>query len=155
MTRNSTPLAVVAAALIRPDGTVLMQRRPLGKEHGGLWEFPGGKVEPQESPQSALVREIAEELGSIITEADLAVVATSGPLPHAKVPVVITLYSCRRWDAEPICLEGEEIGWFALRELPGLSMPPLDYPLAEALIFQFTGLPRSNPPPIGASPTRP
>lgn len=155
MTRISTPLAVVAAALIRPDGKVLMQRRPLDKEHGGLWEFPGGKVEPPESPESALVREIAEELGTAITGADLAPVATSGPLPHAEVPVVITLYSCRRWVGEPLCLEGEEIGWFGLRDLPGLAMPPLDYPLAEALIFQFCGLPSLNPPPIGASPTRP
>ena len=155
MTRKSTLVPVVAVALMRHDGAILMQRRRLGGAHGGLWEFPGGKVEPQETPESALVREIAEELGVVVAESDLLHSATSGPLPDAEMPVVITLYSCRRWQGEPLCLEGEEIGWFAMREIPGLAMPPLDYPLADALIFSNSGLPRSNPPPIGASPTRP
>lgn len=130
-------MIVVAAALVRPDGFVLMQRRPIGGAHGGLWEFPGGKVEPGELLKSALVREISEELGILVDPVDLVHVARAGPLDDVAVPVVISLYACRLWVGEPLCLEGEEIAWFAPRDIPGLAMPPLDYPLADALILSI------------------
>ena len=137
MQEISTPVLVVAAALLAPEGRVLMQRRRLGGEHGGLWEFPGGKVEPGESPESALLREFAEELGVGLDSAAIE------PLSFASDPSlppsqgrrhVILLYTCRRWQGEPRCLEGEEIAWFAPESLAGLPMPPLDYPLARALV---------------------
>jgi 8-oxo-dGTP diphosphatase len=137
----STPIVVVAAALIEPGGRVLLQRRRLGSEHGGLWEFPGGKVEPGESPQSALLREIEEELGVGLDPASLAPLSFAcdpeWPLPPCR-PLVILLYTCRSWEGEIECLDGEEIGWFALAELARLAMPPLDYPLAAALRAALT-----------------
>ena len=93
-------MLVVAAALVGPDGMVLLHRRAFGAVHGGLWEFPGGKVNPGESPESALARELAEELGIAVEEADLAPVGfasgqTAGDDPARAL--VILLYSCARW----------------------------------------------------------
>lgn len=137
MPRFSTPLLVAAAALIDGDGRVLMQRRRIGAQHGGLWEFPGGKLESGESPESALVREIEEELGLILDAAGLAPLAFasgSAQASGARPGIVILLYTCRRWRGAPICREGEEIRWFAPNGLAALAMPPLDYPLAQALV---------------------
>jgi len=136
MENNPTFVPVVAVALIRPDGQVLMQKRRRGAEHSGLWEFPGGKVECGETPESALIREIDEELGIRLDVAALAPVGfASDPAqpPAARQPHVILLYSCRHWHGEPACLDAEAIGWFALDALKQLAMPPLDIPLAAAL----------------------
>lgn len=127
---NPTLVMVVAAALIDAEGRVLMQQRPLAKEHGGLWEFPGGKVDAGESLAQSLARELAEELGIGIEPDDIA------PLTFASAEgqrPVILLYTCHRWHGTPVCLEGEAIGWFAPDALAGLEMPPLDVPLAAAL----------------------
>lgn len=135
--KNSTLIVVVAVALIRDDGCVLMQRRRFGGMHGGLWEFPGGKVKPLETAEQALIREIGEELGISLGVSDLAPLAfASDPAqpPAPREPYVILLYRCRKWRGEPRCLEGEAIGWFARDELPGLAKPPLDVPLVEALL---------------------
>ena len=133
-----TVMIVVAVALIRADGRVLMQRRRFGTVHGGLWEFPGGKVEPKETVQYAAVREIAEELGVAIDPAELepaGFAATSGEAGGTvSHQIVILLYICRRWSGEPQCRDAEEIGWFEPDAIPGLEMPPLDYPLAQGLI---------------------
>lgn len=137
-----TVIPVVAAALVAPDGRVLMQQRRLGGAHGGLWEFPGGKVEPGESLESALLREIGEELGLRLDPACLRPVsfASDPALPPApRAPHVILLYTCRRWSGEPECREGEAIAWFAPEDLSELAMPPLDYPLAEALVRMLRG----------------
>jgi len=128
---------VVAAAFVARDGHILMHRRNRNSVHGGLWEFPGGKIEKAESPETALVREINEELGVAVELRDLAPVAfasgeTAGP--DARAPLVILLYTCRKWSGNPRCLEGEEIAWFAPEELAELDMPPLDYPLAAQLV---------------------
>lgn len=132
-----TVVPVVAVALVAPDGRILMQRRRADRAHGGLWEFPGGKVEPEESPESALVREIEEELGVRLDPANLAPLtfASDPALPPApRAPHVILLYICREWPGEPRCLDGEAIAWIRPDALLALPMPPLDVPLAKALL---------------------
>lgn len=132
-----TIVPVVAAALIGADGQVLMQRRRLGAEHGGLWEFPGGKVEAGESLTESLCREVSEELGIAVEPDSLQPLSFSASEAQ---PHVILLYTCRTWSGDPVCLDGEEIGWFAPTELSHLAMPPLDVPLARRLvIFLATG----------------
>ena len=129
-------MLVAAVALVDKSGLVLLQRRRLTADHGGLWEFPGGKIEAGESPESAAVREIGEELGVALDPAALATITfASGPsTPRGRHPgLVILLYSCRSWLGEPQCREGEEIRWFATGDLGALPTPPLDYPLARAL----------------------
>ena len=128
---------VVAVALIGADGRVLMQRRRLSRAHGGLWEFPGGKVEGGESPEQAAVREMAEELAVVIAPAALIPVgfASDPAQPSApRQPHLILLYLCRQWDGDPQCLDAEAIAWVAPGALQDLTMPPLDYPLAAALV---------------------
>lgn len=125
-----TIVPVVAVALLRKDGCVLMQQRPFGKAHGGLWEFPGGKVEAGETVESALIREISEELGIGLAADALRPLTFAAAADEA---FVILLYTCRCWTGEPQCLEGEAIGWFSPADLQDLPMPPLDVPLAEAL----------------------
>jgi 8-oxo-dGTP diphosphatase len=132
-----TMVPVVAVALIAPDGRVLMQRRRQDRAFGGLWEFPGGKIEAGESPESALLREVAEELGIALSPAALAPLSfASDPRlpPEPRQPHVILLYTCRAWSGEAQCLDADMLGWFAPVELRQLPMPPLDVPLAEALI---------------------
>ena len=133
----STPVLVVAVALIDSRGCVLMQRRPQGRAHGGLWEFPGGKVEPGETLEGAMVREIEEELGIALDVADLHPLTFASDRkqpPAPRAPHVILLYTCRNWHGTAECRDGQEIGWFAPDALSALEMPPLDYPLAAALI---------------------
>lgn len=125
-------LPVVAAALIDADGRILMQRRPPGKAHAGLWEFPGGKIEPGETPERALVRELEEELGIAVTVADLA------PLAFASVPagartLLLLLYVCERWGGAPQPLEADALTWRSPAALRDLAMPPADLPLVAAL----------------------
>ena len=130
MKKIPTAIAVVAVALIAADDRVLMQRRRSEAQHGGLWEFPGGKVEPAETLTTALIREIEEELGLTLMADSLV------PLARAADPcgtIVIDLYTCRHWQGEPRCLDAEAIGWFAPESLSALAMPPLDVPLARAL----------------------
>ena len=137
MQNFSTPVLVVAAALIDDAGRILLQRRRLTSEHGGLWEFPGGKVEPGESPQMAISREIEEELDLRLDSANLAPLtfaSEAGPPPPGRKAYVILLYTCRAWTGHAQCRDGEEIAWFQPHELAGLAMPPLDYPLADALL---------------------
>jgi 8-oxo-dGTP diphosphatase len=125
-----TVVPVVAAALIAPDGRVLMHRRRFGAAHGGLWEFPGGKVEPGESKELALVREIGEELGVRLEPDRLAHLSTAS---DPQSGIVIDLYTAHHWTGDLRCIEGEAIAWLAPDALHQLAMPPLDVPLAEAL----------------------
>ncbi len=126
-------------ALVRGDGLVLMQQRPRASQHGGLWEFPGGKVEAGETPEAAAARELHEELGVEIAPGHLLPVGfASGPgsivpeKPGGRA-IVILLYACRAWQGDPTAHEAEALDWYAPTAISGLAMPPLDYPLADAL----------------------
>jgi len=127
-------MAVVAGAMHRADGRWLMHRRPEGKHHAGLWEFPGGKVEPAEMPADALVRELAEELGIRCKAEDCtpAKFAETGAT-EARRPIVILLYTIAQWEGEPRALEGGAVEWFTPANALALPKPPLDVELAKAL----------------------
>ena len=108
-----------------------MHRRPLASQHGGLWEFPGGKIEFGEAPTAALSRELLEELGIAVDPKHFDFVAKAqGYYPALR----IDLFRCSRWAGDPQCLEGGAVGWFEPQSLLALAMPPLDVPLAEALL---------------------
>ncbi len=123
---------VVAVALIDVDGRVLLARRPPGKTMAGLWEFPGGKVQPGETPENALIRELNEELG-IDTWASclapLAFASHSYPDFHLLMP----LYACRTWKGRPQPREGQELAWVAKQNFDHFQMPPADVPLLPML----------------------
>ncbi len=123
---------VVAAALVDGAGRVLVAQRPAGKSLAGLWEFPGGKIEPGEAPAAALVRELAEELGIAVAEADLQPL---GFVSHAypDFHLLMLLYSCTRWTGEPRGDEGQPIAWHRPAALAALAMPPADVPLLAPL----------------------
>ena len=123
-------LEVVAVALIDDRGRTLLQQRRADRQHGGLWEFPGGKIEPRETAIAGLIREIAEELGIAVQQRDLAWLARA---EDAAAGLVISLYTCRRWTGALQCLDAAAIGWFAPADMLALLLPPLDRPLAEAL----------------------
>jgi len=124
-------LLVVAAALVDGAGRVLMQQRPAKREHGGLWEFPGGKLEPGEGPAGALVRELREELAiDVVPEACVPLGFAANEGGKGARAVVLLLYGCRTWQGEPVSQEGAQIAWCAPDALGTLAMPPLDIPLA-------------------------
>ena len=125
---------MVAAALHDDEGRWLMHRRPAGKQHGGLWEFPGGKVEFGENPRQALVREIREELGVTLAEEDVrpAFFAEEGA-QRGRDPIVLMLYTCRWPGDRAVALEGGVVEWFAPACIAALDKPPLDVALAAAL----------------------
>ncbi len=128
--RTKRPLIVVAAALTDAAGRILLQMRRKGTDHAGLWEFPGGKIEPGEHPQSALVREIYEELGVVLGESTLTPLGFAASDGTAARPILLLLYQCREWSGEPRCLDAEAIAWVAPQDFAGLAMPPLDIDLA-------------------------
>lgn len=136
---SDAPIWVVAGALKGPEGTWLMHRRPLGKAHGGLWEFPGGKVETSEIPAEALIRELHEELGVVIDPAHCSPECFAEDKRNAGArPIVILLYTIANWIGSPEALEGEEIGWFSPQEIAGLPKPPLDERLAARMFGQMS-----------------
>jgi 8-oxo-dGTP diphosphatase len=123
---------VVAAALIDADDRVLIARRPEGKEMAGLWEFPGGKIAPGESPEAALVRELAEELGIDVTRACLAPF-TFASHRYADIHLLMPLYLCRRWRGTVVAREHAELKWVRPNQLRDFAMPPADVPLVAML----------------------
>ena len=129
-------IPVVAGALRGKDGRWLMHKRPFEKQHGGLWEFPGGKVEAGETPAKALIRELREELGIEIAYESLT---PSGFAEEAgadtKPAIVIMLYTIADWEGTPHGLEGGEVAWFTPTEIESLAKPALDIELA-ARLFQ-------------------
>lgn len=143
MANSPTPLAVVAGALAGESGRWLMQRRPLHKHHGGLWEFPGGKVESGESPRNALARELNEELGIRARPSSMRFVGSAQSCATPDAPaIVLQLYICRSWTGIPQAEEGARIGWFTMGEVGLLDLAPLDVELAGALAAEVSkGLP--------------
>ena len=127
-------IPVVAAAIEGSEGKWLMHRRPLEKHHGGLWEFPGGKVEAFELPAQSLCRELDEELGINVGSGDclpLAFAQEEGG--EGRPPIVILLYKVVDFRGKPVALEGGEIGWFTPTEISSLEKPPLDIALARQI----------------------
>lgn len=129
---NSHLMLVVAAALVRADGAMLVQQRPFGKHHAGLWEFPGGKVEPGETPEVALVRELAEELGIVVDPADLVPV-TFACGQAVDRPLVLLLFRTTRWQGEPRAIEAAGLRWGLPDELRAVPMPPGDRTFVDVL----------------------
>jgi len=125
-------LLVVAAALIDADGRVLVQQRPPGKPMAGLWEFPGGKVEPSEAPEAALARELEEELGITLDIGDL-VPLTFASEPLGERHLTLLLYTLRDWEGAPEPRHATALRWVRPGELRGLAMPPADLPFIGVL----------------------
>lgn len=123
---------VVAAALISPERQVLVAQRPPGKSMAGLWEFPGGKVEPGERPEAALARELAEELTLDITVDSLAPLSFASH-EYGDFHLLMLVYACRRWRGAVCPREGQAIRWVDLAALRDLPMPPADQPVLGAL----------------------
>ena len=125
-------LLVAAVALVDLDGRVLIARRPPGKAMAGLWEFPGGKVHPGETPEAALIRELAEELG-IDTEASCLAPFTFASHAYADFHLLMPLYLCRKWHGTAVGREGQELAWVAPNGSRNYPMPPADKPLVAML----------------------
>jgi 8-oxo-dGTP diphosphatase len=123
---------VVAVALVDSDGRVLLAQRPAGKSMAGLWEFPGGKVQPGEAPEAALIRELKEELSIDVAEACLAPF-TFASHRYERFHVLLLLYVCRRWEGTVTPLEGQELAWVRPVRMADYPMPPADKPLVPML----------------------
>jgi len=121
-------LLVVAAALVDGEGRVLLQERAAGRSMAGLWEFPGGKVEPGETPEAALIRELAEELGIDVEAACLAPAAFASEALGDR-HLLLLLYVCRKWRGVPRALDAAALRWARPLEMHALAMPPADRPL--------------------------
>lgn len=124
---------VAAVALVDADGRVLLCKRPEGKPFAGLWEFPGGKVEPGERPEAALIRELREELSIDVIESCLAPL-TFASHAYDDFHLLMPLYVCRRWKGVARGLEGQELAWVKPPKLREYPMPPADIPLIPYLI---------------------
>lgn len=125
-------LPVVAVALTDAQGRVLIAQRPSDKEHAGLWEFPGGKIEPEESPEAALVRELREELGITVARQDLEPLTFSSAGREAR-HLLLLLYRCSSWQGEPRALDAADIRWVEPGALADYDMPPADRPFISIL----------------------
>jgi 8-oxo-dGTP diphosphatase len=124
---------VVACALVDTDGRVLIAQRPEGKPLAGLWEFPGGKIDPGERPEQTLIRELHEEIGITVKEACLAPL-TFASYAYNDFHLLMPLYICRRWEGEVIAREGQKLAWVRANKLRSYPMPPADIPLIPPLI---------------------
>jgi len=131
-------LLVSAVALIDRDGRVLLAQRPEGKAMAGLWEFPGGKIEPGETPETALIRELDEELGintaaSCLAPLSFASHSYGASDNRAAFHLLMMLYVCRRWQGSPKPIEGGALKWVRPQQLRDYPMPDADIPLIAAL----------------------
>ena len=127
-----TVLLVVACALVDADRRVLIAQRPEGKAMAGLWEFPGGKVEPGETPEAALIRELEEELGVATQTACLAPLSFASH-SYENFHLLMPLYVCRKWQGVPEPREHVALKWVRPQALRDYAMPPADGPLIAAL----------------------
>jgi 8-oxo-dGTP diphosphatase len=127
------PVVLVSAvALVDTDGRVLLAQRPAGKTMAGLWEFPGGKVGPGETPEAALIRELAEELGIDVAASCLAPF-TFASHTYPDFHLLMPLYLCRKWSGIPSPREGQRLTWVRPARLGDYAMPPADKPLVAML----------------------
>ena len=127
------PIVLVSAvALLDADNRVLLAQRPEGKSMGGLWEFPGGKIDPGETPEAALIRELDEELGIDTHESCLAPIgfASHG---YDDFHLLMPLFVCRKWNGTPTPREGQTLAWVRPNALKDYPMPPADVPLVAQL----------------------
>ena len=131
---NINLILVVACALVDADKRVLIAQRPEGKTLAGLWEFPGGKVEPGERPEATLIRELHEEIGITVSEACLAPL-TFASHAYDAFHLVMPLYVCRRWEGTVKPLEGQNVAWVRANRLRDYPMPPADAPLISHLML--------------------
>jgi len=130
---RTRPIILVAAvALLNEEGKVLLAKRPPGRPLAGLWEFPGGKVDPGEDPETALIRELMEELGIEIARADL-VPLTFASHAYPEFHLLMPLYLCKRWEGDIAAQENQELLWVKPDELRLYDMPPADVPLKASL----------------------
>ncbi|WP_430389385.1 (deoxy)nucleoside triphosphate pyrophosphohydrolase [Blastomonas fulva] len=129
---NPTLFPVVAALLVDGGGRLLVQQRPPGKMMAGLWEFPGGKIEPGETPEAALARELGEELGIQVAVADLVPLTFASDALGTR-HLILLLYRCDSWIGEPEPLHASAIRWVTVDDLRALDMPPADLPLLGAI----------------------
>ena len=127
-----TTVLVAAVALVDADGRVLLAQRPQGKPMAGLWEFPGGKVKPGETPETALIRELREELGIDVTASCLAPF-TFASHAYPEFHLLMPLYVCRKWQGTVRGLEGQALAWVRPNRLVEYDMPPADKPLIAML----------------------
>lgn len=126
-------LLVAACALVDADGRVLLAQRPEGKQLAGLWEFPGGKVEPGETPEETLIRELQEEIG-VTTKADCLAPLTFASHTYDDFHLLMPLYVCRRFEGVARGLEGQALKWVRPKDMRDYPMPPADEPLIPFLI---------------------
>jgi 8-oxo-dGTP diphosphatase len=130
---RTRPIILVAAvALLNEEGKVLLAKRPPGRPLAGLWEFPGGKVDPGEDPETTLIRELMEELGIEIARADL-VPLTFASHAYPEFHLLMPLYLCKRWEGDIAAQENQELLWVKPDELRLYDMPPADEPLKASL----------------------
>ena len=133
MADAAKPIVLVAAvALIDIDGRVLLAQRPPGKHLAGMWEFPGGKVQPGETPEVALIRELDEELGIGTHETCLAPF-TFASYAYPEFHLLMPLYVCRKWEGIVTAREGQSLKWVRPAHLSDYPMPPADKPLVAML----------------------
>lgn len=123
---------VAACALIDVDGRILVAQRPEGKAMAGLWEFPGGKIDPGETPEAGLIRELQEELG-VDTEQSCLAPLTFASHSYPDFHLLMPLYVCRVWQGTPHAKEGQALRWVSVKDLADLPMPAADVPLVAHL----------------------
>ena len=133
--KQSSLLLVVACVLVDADNRILLAQRPQGRQMAGLWEFPGGKLEPGETPEACIIRELEEELGIVVKPACLAPL-TFASHAYENFHLLMPLYVARRWEGVAIPREGQNLSWVRLNELRSYEMPPADEPLV-AMLFDL------------------
>lgn len=126
-------LLVVAAALLDQQKRVLLAERPAGREMAGLWEFPGGKIETNETPEQALARELKEELGLQVATKDFEPL-TFASHAYPKFHLLMPTFVCRKWQGAPHAHEGQKFEWVAAQDIKKYPMPPADEPLVAPLL---------------------
>ena len=126
-------LLVVAVALVDRDNRILIAQRPEGKQLAGYWEFPGGKIDAGERPETSLIRELNEELGITVSEDCLAPL-TFASHAYEDFHLLMPLYICRKWQGMVQGRENQQLKWVRARDLRDYKLPPADIPLISPLI---------------------